>query len=91
MTADTHVAKHRKSQIRTKKTIQPDHISLSKMKLKMGKNQISFRIRGNFDREYIITARIFLYDNKHPRKVQLTRSSFRTSTGRSLAVTCWAT
>lgn len=39
------------------------------MNLKMGKNQITFRIRGNFDKEYLVTARIFLYDNKKPHKV----------------------
>lgn len=52
-----------------RKTIQPDHGILSQMKLKLGKNHITFRIRGNFDKEYLITARMFLYDNKNPHKV----------------------
>ena len=52
-----------------RKTIQPDHSLLSQMNLNMGKNEITFRIRGNFDKIYKITARIFLYDNKNPHKV----------------------
>jgi len=71
-----------------KKTLQPHHEFLSKMNLNLGKNQITFRLRGNFDREYLVTARVFLYDNKKPHKVRVTRSSFRTSTGRSREATC---
>ena len=52
-----------------KKTIQPDHAIVSKMKLKKGKNKIVFRIKGNFNREYLISARIFFYDNSIPQKV----------------------
>jgi phosphatidate phosphatase PAH1 len=69
-----------------RKTIQPDHNILSKMNLKLGKNQITFRIRGNFDKEYLITARMFLYDNKKPHKVGLTRSSFQILMGQSREV-----
>ena len=51
------------------KTIQPNHYLLSQMCLKLGKNEVTFRISGNYNKDYIVTSRIFLYDNKHPHKV----------------------
>ena len=53
-----------------KKTFKPDHEFLSKLGLRFGKNQISFRVRVRANKQYVISARIFLYDNSKPRKVK---------------------